>query len=159
MLTSCIVVTAMIGMTVAGSLSSVGLSEHNRVRSHYPVPKMRWSGSIANMAQNYANGCSSRHSTRSQRQGTGENIYMSSMANMDPAEAIKQAIESWESEKADYDINSNYCGSVCGHFTQLIWKTSTEVGCGVGNCPHSMWKTFVVCNYKGPGNYYGEKPY
>jgi len=35
-----------------------------------------------------------------------------------------------------------------GHFTQVVWKGSKEVGMGVSSDGH-----FVVCNYSPPGNW------
>ena len=51
-----------------------------------------------------------------------------------------------------------------GHFTQIVWKETSEVGCatfdcsgagkgpkGLGNVGSSVPPFFTVCNYKGPG--------
>ncbi len=74
----------------------------------------------------------------------------------------------WASEDVDYDYASNTCnaGKVCGHYTQLVWRDSTGVGCAsrvcnvnspftIGNGRWILW----VCDYLPPGNYIGERPY
>ncbi|MEM6522020.1 MAG: CAP domain-containing protein, partial [Cyanobacteria bacterium P01_C01_bin.70] len=42
-------------------------------------------------------------------------------------------VAAWVAEKADYDYASNSCasGKVCGHYTQIVWRETTAVGCGV----------------------------
>ena len=58
----------------------------------------------------------------------------------------------------DYREPQNYCrpGAVCGHFTQIIWAATEEVGCGVAG---GMRRQFWVCFYLPPGNFAGQKPY
>lgn len=50
-----------------------------------------------------------------------------------------------------------------GHFTALVWKGTTKLGCATVSCPagtmSSMDSFFTVCNYAEPGNMggaYGE---
>lgn len=123
------------------------------------IPMLRWSAPIAQTAQNHANQCVYRHSGTP---GLGENIYASS-GFADPA---SHAATLWAAEYADYDYASNSCaaGRVCGHYTQMVWRSSTQLGCGIRNCSTGSpfpgfpnW-TLVVCNYSPPGNY-GGRPY
>lgn len=45
-----------------------------------------------------------------------------------------------------------------GHFSQIVWKETTHVGCATVTCPSlgnvdsSMALPFTVCNYYPPGN-------
>jgi pathogenesis-related protein 1 len=70
-----------------------------------------------------------------------------------------QAIDSWGSEKENYSYATNSCaaGKVCGHYTQIIWESTTEIGCGTAVCADNtqIW----VCNYSPAGNFVGKKPY
>jgi hypothetical protein len=62
----------------------------------------------------------------------------------------------WASETRDYSYPTNTCAGVCGHYTQLIWSDTREVGCAVARDPaREVW----VCNYDPPGNWVGERPY
>jgi PadR family transcriptional regulator len=48
------------------------------------------------------------------------------------------------------------CRGVCGHYTQIVWSNTREVGCGVArDSNREVW----VCNYNPPGNWIGERPY
>ncbi|CAI8497678.1 unnamed protein product [Hanseniaspora opuntiae] len=42
-----------------------------------------------------------------------------------------------------------------GHFTQVVWKDTTQVGCGYKNC-NNEWGIYLVCNYLAQGNIIGE---
>jgi len=43
----------------------------------------------------------------------------------------EKVVDSWGSEKADYDYANNSCtpGKMCGHYTQMVWRATTTVGC------------------------------
>jgi pathogenesis-related protein 1 len=50
-----------------------------------------------------------------------------------------------------------------GHFTQVVWKNTKQLGCAVVNCPagtifDAMYGAtpFHVCEYNPPGNYAGQ---
>ena len=49
-----------------------------------------------------------------------------------------------------------------GHFTQIVWKNTKEVGCATVKCDSlansggSVRPYFTVCNYSPPGNYGGQ---
>jgi pathogenesis-related protein 1 len=125
-----------------------------------PLPDMTWSDTIAGVAQAYANtlaagGCNLVHS--------GNKLYGENLAwfSGSPGTA-KETVDLWAGEKACYTYGpvttTNQCTqcSSCGHYTQLVWRSTTEVGCGVATCTNSeVW----VCNFSPPGNYIGETPY
>ena len=70
----------------------------------------------------------------------------------------------WASEAKSYDYATNGCSGVCGHYTQVVWRSTTSVGCAIQRCATgspfggSTW-FFAVCNYVPPGNFVGERPY
>ena len=62
----------------------------------------------------------------------------------------------WAAEARDYSYRANTCRGMCGHYTQLVWNDTREVGCAVASEPgREVW----VCNYDPPGNWVGERPY
>ena len=65
-------------------------------------------------------------------------------------------VESWGSEIEFYNEANNTCDDVCGHYTQIVWSNSTEVGCGMVTCDgFDIW----VCQYNPAGNVVGQRPY
>jgi len=144
------------------------VTAHNRWRSQLKIPPLKWSTSIANISQNYANqlktsqDCNLSHS---QANGLGENLFWASPLSYSDGKSEvqaltpKQVIDEWGNEKADYHYATNSCGwgKVCGHYTQIVWKDTTEVGCAKAVCADKsqVW----VCNYKPAGNFIGVKPY
>lgn len=141
------------------------LHVHNCMRSritpaaHPPIPMLRWSTTLAATAQAHANRCAWGHSGR-----PGENLY----AGAPWSAAQTAAANRWADEQSQYHYSSNSCaaGEACGHYTQMVWRSTREIGCGIANCrtgspfgsPFPDW-TFVVCHYDPPGNRTGQRPY
>jgi pathogenesis-related protein 1 len=129
------------------------LAEHNKYRKEVSVPPLVWSESLSKEAYKWAqslkkNRCGFYHS----KTNYGENLWKGTTGYYSIADVIK----SWGSEKKDYNYTNNSCKGVCGHYTQMVWKNTTEVGCAAIEC-NGM--TLWVCNYNPPGNYRGQKPY
>jgi uncharacterized protein YkwD len=132
------------------------LDGHNRARHAVGVPPLQWSSRLAATAQGWANrlrseSCEMRHSRAT---GLGENLAWAAQQHMSPAAVVAL----WIGEARAYHRAANTCapGALCGHYTQVVWRTTRFVGCGFASCGYSeVW----VCNYSPPGNYSGERPY
>jgi pathogenesis-related protein 1 len=143
------------------------IEAHNKWRAEVGVPGIAYSKKLASSAQAWADvlknshACGMRHSN-----GTaGENLFWTSavtwsdgrrtLQQVDP----KVVVDAWGSEKKHYRHADNGCASaeVCGHYTQLVWKNTTSVGCGMAVCGNrdQIW----VCQYSPAGNWAGQKPY
>jgi uncharacterized protein YkwD len=143
-----------------GGLTAVEMEEmlnaHNQWRQRYGVPPLKWSSKLAEFAQEWADELAERgfelqHRPSHQRP-YGENLAASTGRGLIPT----QVVDMWGKEVKDYDYATNTCRRVCGHYTQVVWRNTTEVGCGVVRIGHEeVW----VCNYNPPGNYIGQKPY
>jgi len=138
--------TATSGSTTGGGNSATWLASHNTRRSAYGSPALSWSANLAAGAQNWANKmasqCSMYHSGTS---GVGENIAYGYTS-------IDAVLQAWaNSEAANYNPSTKQCkpGTVCGHFTQVMWKSTTLVGCGIAYCGSSA---YYCCQYIRPGN-------
>jgi pathogenesis-related protein 1 len=130
------------------------LAAHNRIRSRMNVPALVWSNRLAAYAQQWADSLIARNEFRHRSQRKyGENLFEIRGGSATPAEVIA----SWAAESRNYDYRSNSCHGVCGHYTQIVWRDTQEVGCAVarGRGRREVW----VCNYDPPGNYRGRRPY
>jgi pathogenesis-related protein 1 len=136
---------------------------HNNIRAGVmpapstPMPPLEWSDTIAQDAQTWANNCMFTHGGPG---NYGQNIFASSRS-ASPIDVVAD----WASEGASYDYDSNSCNDfTCGHYTQIVWAKSTQLGCGVQTCTRNSpfgggsWQLWV-CNYDPPGNFNNEKPY
>jgi len=67
-------------------------------------------------------------------------------------------VQAWYDEKSDYTYASMACveGKMCGHYTQVVWAQTTQVGCAWNRCPDFH---ILVCDYSPIGNVVGSKPY
>jgi uncharacterized protein YkwD len=156
--------------TGAGStLATELIAAHNKARtSAKPTPKpalppLTWSPEAAKVAQAYAAECKFEHNKS--RGKYGENLAAAAPPG---SKTNAEVVQDWMSEASDYSYASNKCapGKVCGHYTQVVWRNSTQVGCATVICTKNSpfgaefpkWQLWV-CDYSPPGNYVGEKPY
>ena len=149
----------------ARELSEPMLTGHNRLRLEVGQPPVEWSGALARSAQAWAdrlsnqNGCTMKHS------GPGENLFWASPVVSSDGSRMPQRIApdavvtAWGDEKADYEYATDRCrrGKVCGHYTQIVWRATTEIGCATRICADEaqLW----VCQYRPAGNVIGKRPY
>jgi pathogenesis-related protein 1 len=134
-------------------ISSPMVQAHNAVRSRVGVPPLVWSDQLAKVAQGWANRLLVTHafSHRPNNQ-YGENLYMISGGSASPSEVVS----SWANEAKGYDIHTNTCTGICGHYAQIVWAKTRAVGCAVAT---DQYQEVWVCNYDPPGNYMGYRPY
>jgi len=150
---------------------SAFVTAHNDWRAKVGVKeKLAYSVPLEKSAQAWAdtlkktNNCQMRHSNSDG--SYGENLYWASAINWSDGRKELQkvtprhVVDSWGSEKADYDYSTNSCtpGKMCGHYTQVIWRTTKSVGCAMAVCKDTKTQIWV-CQYKPAGNWIGKKPY
>jgi hypothetical protein len=101
------------------------------------------------VAQAWADGCKFEHSGGQ----FGENLA----AGTGDAYTIASAVKSWTDEVSQY----NSADPQPSHFTQVVWKATTQVGCAVQDCSGIFDASyglahFHVCEYSPAGNVIGE---
>lgn len=126
------------------------LDETNKDREAHCAPPLTWSDDLAAVAQTWADhlrdeGCGFEHSSTEY----GENLAGGSTGALPPEGVVSM----WYDEKKDFDFKRGGFGMDTGHFTQLVWIGTTQMGCGMSQCNGmDLW----VCNYDPPGNVDGE---
>lgn len=131
-------------------LSADLLARHNFYRSRHGVSKLSWNSSISSYAQKWADRLASEdrmYHRNSHRYG--ENIYWCTGKTPDGSEVV----DAWYSEIRYYNFRRPGFSSKTGHFTQVVWRGSAEIGCGVSRSVSGGY--YVVCNYSPSGNFLG----
>jgi glioma pathogenesis-related protein 2 len=136
------------------------LTEHNTYRSKHYSPKLTTSNSLDKNAQDWANHLAIEkifeHSDNLQ---VGENIYVSydHKLSVNAKTLAENVVNFWYSEVANYNYMKPGFSDNTGHFTQVIWKNSLELGCGAARGTvflegKEVGAFYVVCQYSPAGN-------
>ncbi|KAH8665200.1 CAP domain-containing protein [Tricladium varicosporioides] len=122
------------------------LVAHNFYRAEHGAVALVWNDTSARYAADWSKACVFEHSGGP----TGENLVAG-------ASNATTSIDAWGLERTSYDWNKPGFQEATGHFTQLVWKNTTSVGCGRTSCQGKNqtpgW--YVVCEYFPAGNVVG----
>ncbi|XP_045131762.1 CRISP/Allergen/PR-1-like [Portunus trituberculatus] len=152
------------------------VAEHNKLRSKVargeeargkpgPQPSganiraLEWDEELATVAQRHADQCVFEHDCNEcrkvERFSVGQNIYMT-MASFKDKSDWSGAVTAWYDEVAQFTgkgIKSYKFRKNTGHYTQMLWGTTSLVGCGYTNFKSDgIFKGLYVCNYGPVGN-------
>jgi len=129
------------------------LDAHNSVRARVGVPSLSWSPQLAAYAQVWANSLLARNEFgHRQRVKYGENLFAITGVTASPAHVVAE----WAAEYDEYDYRTNRCSGACGHYTQIVWGETKQLGCAVAR---GGGREVSVCNYDPAGNWVGRRPY
>jgi len=144
---------------------------HNDLRKKYGSPALKYSKHLENAARIWAtelqaDGCGMAHS-HGKVGPTGENLFWASASESANSkdnngnwiwhrslQIVKDeaVVQAWYDEVQWYDYETDSCekGQMCGHYTQVIWNSTTELGCAAMACDDrsQVW----VCEYTPGGN-------
>jgi hypothetical protein len=143
-----------------GVLSHRILAAHNVERAVVRVQPLVWDSTLATGAvaygQQLARSGRFEHSNRRARPGIGENLWMGTRG----AFSLEQMVGDWASEKRWFRAGifpyvSRAGGwERVGHYSQIIWPTTTRVGCGLAT---GHGRDVLVCRYWPAGNIDGRR--
>lgn len=126
----------------------------NKVRRDHLVGPVTWSNDLSEAAGAWGlelieSGCALKHDPKTRH---GENLAKG-------YRTPEAAVAAWAGEEKYYNYSSNTCadGKVCGHYTQIVWADTTEVGCQQYDCHDGH--PVLVCRFSPAGNFIGQKPY
>jgi len=142
------------------------LAAHNTYRAAVGVPALQWSDSLAAGAQQWADYLAStgqfEHSDSRRRHGTpgiGENLLRAALAS---GYTATQLVDVWGYERRYFtggifpDVSSTGDWEDVGHYTQVVWRNTTQVGCSVATAYGTI---VMVGRYSPPGNIDGQRAY
>jgi uncharacterized protein YkwD len=130
---------------------------HNRERAAVGVPPLVWSDKLAADAKPWAEHLAAIgklvHDTEHlPTLGEGENLASGGHTTTVP---IAQNMQGWIAEKNSYQGKPSATGTnVTGHYTQMVWRNTKEVGCATASGGPNDWRGWdiLVCRYSPPGN-------
>jgi hypothetical protein len=135
------------------------LDFHNKPRAEVGSQPLSWDPRLAAKATAYAqqlaSGLPYAHASRTGRDKTErENLGMGRLGD-----SPFQIMQSWLNEKPNFvpgifpNVSKTGDWYNVGHYSQMIWGTTTHVGCG--SATGAQWE-YLVCRYAPPGNQDGK---
>jgi hypothetical protein len=141
--------------TFASQFAARVLAAHNITRARAGVAGLVWDPALGSAAAAYAQQMAItgvfQHSDRKARPGVGENLWMGTRG----AFSVETMVGSWVSEQRLFMPgifpNNSRSGNWAdvGHYTQMIWPTTTHVGCALASNSRT---DYLVCRYSPAGN-------
>lgn len=136
------------------------LAAHNRERAQANSRPLIWSDILEAEARDWAVELidSGRFAHDPRPHGHGENLWMGWGGRVFTPEAM---VGDWIAERRDYrpgvfpDVSRTGDWVAVGHYTQLIWRGTTHVGCAVEQRGD---RSLLACRYSPPGNIDGQRP-
>lgn len=147
----------------------LALKAHNDARKEVGVANLSWSKTLEADALKWAKIMAEKeemfHSSNESRPNQGENLSVawqtvggesvySSTPGLDASNSWYYEINDYTYAEIGSDLNANV---MIGHYTQMIWSTTTEVG--IAMAISDSGKVYVAARYSPPGNYIGNHPY
>jgi len=136
------------------------LDKHNALRQEVQLPNLAWSAKLAADARAWANHLAQidkgEHDV-SIRGKEGENLWWGTAGDF----STGQMVDFWGNEKNEFVYGTfpackKTPSAMVGHYTQIIWKNTTSVGCALAT---NGTTDYLVCRYGPAGNIIGQKPY
>ncbi|BFZ19972.1 hypothetical protein BsWGS_23011 [Bradybaena similaris] len=132
------------------------LKAHNERRKKHGVPALKLSSDLNNYAQKWADNLAKtgtiKHSEcKLKGANIGENIA-SKWSSDGAVYTGEEVTEQWYREISKHNFSAE-SSTGSGHFTQVVWKESKELG--VGRAKDNTGKLIVVASYRPPGNVIG----
>ena len=145
------------------------LDLHNRYRAAAGVAPLAWDDQLAADAQKWVDALIARggklaHSNPADPDDPDTGSAKNQGENLAGGQSAATAPTQWYEEKAAFDAAPNKTGFNdtnpdwfnWGHYTQMMWSTTTKIGCGTA--PGPLY-AITSCRYSPPGNFDGELAY
>jgi uncharacterized protein YkwD len=134
------------------------LDKVNELRARHGSPPLTLDPELVDYAKSRASFMAGQDTLTHEglRSGTGENASWAGAPTGPTAGSGTAAVEAWYDEFKNYDFPSGKAiesTKPVGHFTALVWKSTTRIGVGrVAGQGSQWWETYIVANFSPPGN-------
>lgn len=129
-----------------------GLTLHNEYRKKHRVPRLVLNKDLCKCAEEWAKTLARDDKFMHRPDCSyGENLFSMWSSN---SITMKDACTQWYQEGKDYNYNVEPKVLKSGHFTQMVWKNTKEVGFGVSK--GRSGRIVIVANYYPAGNVIGQ---
>ena len=140
----------MVGVGLFFNITLV-LSAINTHRQAHCVPPLVWNPELAHVAQNWSENLAKTNAFYHSNSRYGETLAMVQGVNSDDqTNALITAIKMWYDEITKYNWSSPGFYPNTGHFTQVVWRDTTDVGFGVAL--NSRGRALITAEYFPSGN-------
>jgi hypothetical protein len=132
------------------------LAAHNEYRTGIGLPPLQWSASLAARAQGWAEHIAV--TGQLVHSGAGQNLAWGTAGGF----SLTDLVALWGHERGNFtdgifpEISSTGNWADAGHYSQLVWAATRQVGCGLAK---GGGRDILVCDYDPPGNVAGERAY
>lgn len=133
---------------------------HNLARTEVGLVPLQWSDKLARDAEAWARHLAANnlydHASPQERKGQGENLWRGPRGYWTAWQTVGFFIE----EKRHFrpgnfpEVSRTGRWSDVGHYTQIIWPQTREVGCAIA---HTATDEVLVCRYWPAGNIWGQR--
>ena len=147
--------------SVSGTSARI-LKAHNAERARLKLPGLSWNQHLEREAREWAEHLSRRgtiyHADDRTRNGTGENLWMGTSGGWE----VEGMVGMFLDERRHYrharfpDVSRTGNWADVGHYTQIVWRDTREVGCAVAS---ARGNDVLVCRYYPAGNVMGRKAF
>jgi hypothetical protein len=157
--------TLLVGGTgLDTNLDSRLLAAHNRERSAAGIAPLAWNPKLAADAAIWADYLTQlndlEHSPGDEydEDTPGENLWLGTRASYSPEAMVGGWVEEKRYYKPGIFPDNSRTGNLddIGHYTQLMWRDTNQVGCAVA---HNAENDVLVCRYAVAGNVIGQRPF
>ena len=159
----CLIAIAIASNADLESIRNEILERHNVLRAQHQVGKLERDSQLEVMAQAQSEYLANTLKTLQYREDkfndefVGQNLYK--CLNCEASYAGKGALDYWYDEEAPvYDYKDPGFSQDTAQFTQIVWKSTKKLGCGIA-CNAEDKACYVLCYYYPHGNtdtLYGE---
>lgn len=153
---------AAYGFAPSDRLAARILDTHNAERERLELPRLTWNPHLEREAAEWAHSLGRRgvlqHADGSTRKGTGENLWMGTAGAWD----VETMVGTFLDERKHYrhgafpDVSRTGNWADVGHYTQIVWRDTREVGCAMVT---ARGNDVLVCRYYPAGNVWGARAF